>query len=118
MKWQSLTLPRQTLLMRAGDVLRCDFGTPAKGEPGYLRPAVVVTADEVLEFEQHALAVVPCTTTHRDWLSEVDVADFGVAQTHLVTTISVSRVVEETGSNIGPVALRQIRELLADLLGI
>lgn len=104
--------------MRAGDVLRCDFGTPARGEPGYLRPAVVVTADEVLEFEQRAIAVVPCTSTHRGWLSEVELADVGVAQTHLVTTISVDRVVDATGVNVGPVALQQIRELLADLLGI
>ncbi len=83
-----------------------------------MRPAVVVTADEVLQFDQHAIAVVPCTTTRRNWLSEVEVADVGVAQTHLVTTISTDRVVEATGSNVGPVVLKQIRELLADLLGI
>lgn len=104
--------------MRAGEILRCDFGTPACGEPGFMRPAVVVTADEVLQFDQHAIAVVPCTTTRRNWLSEVEVADVGVAQTHLVTTISTDRVVEATGSNVGPVVLKQIRELLADLLGI
>ena len=33
-------------------------------------------------------------------------------------TISVDRVVETTGTNTGPVALRQIRELIADLLGL
>ena len=104
--------------MRAGDVLRCDFGTPARGEPGFMRPAVVVTADEVLEFGQHAIAVVPCTTTLRGWQTEVAVGDLGVAQSHLVTTISIDRVVEDTGTNVGPVALRQIRELIADLLGI
>jgi mRNA interferase MazF len=111
-------LPQRMLLMRAGDVHLCDFGTPAEGEPGYLRPAVVVTTDEVLEFEQHALAVVPLTTTRRNWLSEVNVAEFGVAQAQLVTTISVNRVVEESGSNVGPITLRQNRELLSDLLGI
>jgi len=46
------------------------------------------------------------------------VAGFGVAQAHLPTTISVDRVVETTGTNVGPVALRQIRELIADLLGL
>ncbi len=30
----------------------------------------------------------------------------------------VVRVVETTGTNTGPVALRQIRELIADLLGL
>ena len=104
--------------MQAGDVVRCDFGTPARGEPGFIRPAVVVTADEVLEFRQRAIVVVPLTTTNRGWLSEVDVAGFGVAQAHLPTTLSVDRVVEETGTNIGSVVLRQIRELIADLIGL
>ncbi|MCC5951597.1 MAG: type II toxin-antitoxin system PemK/MazF family toxin [Acidimicrobiia bacterium] len=109
---------RVTLLMRAGDVVRVDFGTPARGEPGFVRPAIVVTVDEVLEFRQHAIVVVPCTTTRRGWLSEVDVGELGVAQAHLPTTISVDRVVESTETNIGPVALRQVRELIADLLGL
>ncbi|MCQ3809568.1 MAG: type II toxin-antitoxin system PemK/MazF family toxin [Acidimicrobiia bacterium] len=104
--------------MQAGDVVRCDFGTPARGEAGFVRPAIVITSDDVLEFRQHAIVVVPCTTTKRGWLSEVDVSGFGVAQAHLPTTISVDRVVETTGTNVGSVALQQIRELIADLLGI
>ena len=104
--------------MRAGDVIRIDFGTPARGEPGFVRPAIVVTSDDVLEFRQHAIVVVPCTTTRRGWLTEVAIAGFGVAQAHLPTTMSIDRVVETTGTNIGPVALRQIRELIADLLGL
>ncbi len=104
--------------MRAGDVVRCDFGTPARGEPGFIRPAIVVTSDDVLEFRQHAVVVVPCSTTRRGWLTEVDVAEFGVAQSHLPTTISVDRIVDMTNTNVGAVALRQIRELIADLLGI
>lgn len=72
----------------------------------------------MLEFRQHAIVVVPCTTTRRGWLSEVDIAGFGVAQAHLPTTVSVDRVVETTGTDIGAVALRQIRELNADLLGL
>jgi mRNA-degrading endonuclease toxin of MazEF toxin-antitoxin module len=105
-------------LMRAGDVLRCDFGTPARGEPGFVRPAIVVTSDEVLEFRQHAIVVVPCTTTRQGWLSEIEIARLGVAQAHLPTTISVDRVIETTGTNVGAAALRQIRELIADLLGL
>lgn len=104
--------------MRAGDVVRCDFGTPARGEPGFIRPAIVVTSDDVLEFRQHAVVVVPCSTTRRGWLSEVDIAGFGVALTHLPTTISVDRIVDTTETNVGPVTLRQIRELIADLLGL
>ncbi len=102
--------------MRAGNVVRCDFGTPARGEPGFIRPAIVVTSDDVLEFRQHAIVVVPCTTNSQGWLSEVDITGFGVAQTHLPTTISVDRIVDTTDANVGPVTLRQIRELIADLL--
>ena len=104
--------------MRAGDVVRCDFGTPARGEPGFLRPAIVVTADEVLGFRQHAIVVVPCTSVSRGWLTEVEVEGFGVAQAHLPTTVSVDRVVESAGVNIGPVALRQVRGAIADLIGL
>ena len=104
--------------MRAGDVLRFDFGTPARGEPGFIQPAVVVTADELLEFRQHAVVVVPCTTTRRGWLSEVPVEGFGVAQAHLPTTISIDRVVEPTDTNVGPVGLAQIRQVIADVLGL
>ena len=107
---------RAMSLMRAGDVVRCDFGTPSRGEPGFVRPAVIVTSDDVLEFRQHAIVVVPCAITRRGWLSEVDIAGFGVAQAHLPTTISVDRVVDTTGTNTGPVALQQIRELVADLI--
>ena len=69
------------------------------------------------------VVVVPCSTTTRGWLSEVDLGDvgdggLGVAQAHLPTTISVDRIVESTGPNVGPVALRQIRELIADILGL
>jgi|GEM_PF-501280 len=112
------TPQRVMLLMKAGEIVRFDFGTPARGEAGFVRPAIVVTSDDVLDFPQHAVVVVPCTTVERGWLTEVEVTGFGVAQAHLPTTISVDRVVETTGINVGPVALRQIRELIADLLGI
>jgi mRNA-degrading endonuclease toxin of MazEF toxin-antitoxin module len=102
--------------MRAGDVHRCDFGVSARGEPGFIRPVVVITSDDVLNFRQFAVAVVPCTKKQRGWQSEVAVGEFGVAQAHLVTTVSVDRLVETTHENVGPVALGQIRELIADLL--
>lgn len=102
--------------MRAGDVHRCDFGVPARGEPGIIRPVVVITSDDVLAFRPFAVAVVPCTKKQRGWQSEVAVGEFGVAQAHLVTTVSVDRLVETTHENVGPVALGQIRELIADLL--
>jgi mRNA-degrading endonuclease toxin of MazEF toxin-antitoxin module len=110
--------PRSTWPMRAGDVVTVDFGVPARGEPGFVRLAVVVTSDDVLEFRQSAIVVVPCTTTRRGWLTEVDVSEVGVVQSHLPTTISIERVVDQAAINVGPVALRQIRELIGELLEI
>jgi mRNA-degrading endonuclease toxin of MazEF toxin-antitoxin module len=104
--------------MRAGDVVRVDFGTPARGEPGFVRPAIVVTSNDVLEFRQAAIVVVPCTTTRRGWLTEVDIPDIGVAHAHLPTPISIDRIVETDVANVGSVALRQIRGLIAELLEI
>ena len=104
--------------MRAGDVVRVDFGMPARGEPGFVRPAIVITSNDVLEFRQAAVVVVPCTTTRRGWLTEIEIADIGVAQVHLPTTISVDRIVETDTMNIGSVALHQIRQLIAELLEI
>lgn len=102
--------------MRSGDVVRVDFGVPARGEPGFIRPAVVITADAVLEFKQHAVVVTPCTSTVRRWESELPIADFGHAQAHLPTSVSVDRVIEHTGYNIGSIALAQLRELVATII--
>ena len=104
--------------MQSGDVIRVDFGVPARGEPGFIRPAIIITSNDVLEFKQWAIAVVPCTSKQRNWLSEVEVDGFGVAQAHLPMTVSVDRVVEITDANVGPVALGQIRQVIADLLGL
>ena len=72
----------------------------------------------MLEFRQNAVVVVPCTTTTRDWLTEVEIPGFGIAQANLPTTLAVDRIVESTDTNIGPVALQQNRELIADFLGL
>lgn len=103
--------------MQAGDVLRVDFGVPRRGAPAATRPAVVVTATTVLGFRLEAVNVVPCTTAVRGWDTEVP-TDWGTAQCHAITTISLDDVVDETGSNVGPTVLAQIREVLADVLDI
>ena len=81
-----------------------------------MRPAVLLTSDDILEFRQSAVLVAPCTLTIRGWLSEVPIDGFGVAQAHLVTTVSLDRLVEATGVHVGAVTLRQIRELVGELI--
>jgi mRNA interferase MazF len=110
--------------MRAGEVIRVDFGAPAGSEPGFVRPAVLVSADVVLAHGPRTVHVVPITSnTARRYPTDVIVEASGltrgsVAQSHLCTVISTTRVVERELGDVGAVALAQIRSVLADLLDI
>lgn len=111
--------------MKAGDVVWADFGTPIGSEPGFRRPAVVITADEVLQRRPRTIHVVPLTTnTTRAMPTEVpiantDLATASSAQAHLCTVISVQRLTETAPTaRIGPVNLTKIRETVAELLDL
>ena len=41
-----------------------------------------------------------------------------MAQARLPTTMSIDRIIETAGTNVGSVAPQQSRELIADLLGL
>ncbi len=57
--------------VRRGDVWLIDLGEPVGHEPGFTRPALVVSDDR---FNRHGLAVVcPLTRSHRDYPSRVEV---------------------------------------------
>ncbi len=51
-----------TAAARAGDLAEVDSGTPLGSEPAYVRPAVVVSADVVLEAGPRTSHVVPVTS--------------------------------------------------------
>ena len=110
--------------MRPGDVVWVDFGIPAGSEPGFVRPAILVTADLILRSNPRTVHVVPTTTNvTRGLPTEVPVeADRLVqpssAQSHLCTVISTERILRSDDSNIGSTSLAQIRSLIADLLDI
>ena len=111
--------------MQAGDVLRVDFGLPVGSEPGLIHPAVVVTADVALAGGHwRTVHVVSVTSnTERAYVTDVPVAAPGldrpsVAEGHLLATIDRAQILEDDLGNIGPVALRQIRSVLADLFDI
>ena len=116
--------PTRSPLMLAGDVVWIDFGIPAGSEPGFVRPAVVVTADVILGASPRTVHVVPITSNvERSLPPEVPVRATGLqrpssAQCHLCTVISVERIVNPEGGNIGTSSLAQVRSLLADLLDI
>jgi mRNA interferase MazF len=109
----------------SGDVVRVDLGTPIGSEAGMIRPAVVVTAQRVLEHSPTVVQVVPLTTTIRGWTSEVTISadpdagldEVSAAQCQHLRAISTHRIVDAAG-NVGAMSLRQIRETVAVLLGL
>lgn len=111
-------------MMRAGDVVDVDFGMPAGSEPGFVRPAVVVTADLILAASPRTVHVVPVTSnTTRSLPTEVPVSAPGLdrpsmAQCHLCTVISTQRTEPGDRGSVGAVALAQIRSVLSDIFDI
>lgn len=110
--------------MHAGDVVRVDFAIPVGSEPGFERPAIVVTADLVLTRQPRTIHVVPVTSNvARDMVTEVRLPDDlldrpSAAQCHLCSLVSVERIAGGYGRNTGPVVLAQVRAVLGDLLDI
>jgi mRNA interferase MazF len=107
-------------MLRAGDVVELDLGLPEGSEAGLVRPAVVVTADRILQGGPNVVHVVPVTRTIRTSGSEVVIepaASNGLsvrsaAQCQHVRAIAAGRVAARLG-NVGAVSLRRLRETLA-----
>jgi mRNA interferase MazF len=112
-------------MLTSGDVVVLDLGTPLGREAGLRRPAVLVTAQRVLDASPTVIHVIPLTTTIRGFGSEVTIepdAANGLgmrcaAQCQHVRAISVRRIERSVG-NVGPVALAQIRESVGLILDI
>ena len=112
-------------MLTSGDVVDLDLGVPAGGEAGFRHPAVVVTAQPVLDARPSVVHVVPLTSTVRGFSSEVEIdADpvnglerRSAAQCQHIRTVSASRV-EGTRGNVGAAALVQIREVLGLILDV
>lgn len=114
-------------MLRSGDIVRVDFSVPRGSMPGFERPAVVVTSDDVLEHQPRTLHVVALTTnTQRRLPTDLSIDDAdglshaSVAQCHLLQVISVQDLVNGDNSigQVGPMALAQIRSIIGDLLEI
>lgn len=107
----------------SGDVVEIELGAPEGREAGMRRPAVVVTAQRILEATPSIIQVVPLTSTIRSFHSEVviepDAANgLGVAssaQCQHMRAVSPGRIVEVRG-NVGATVLTQVRETIAIIL--
>lgn len=109
----------------SGDIVLLDLGIPEGHEAGFPRPAIVVTANDVLAEGTQIVQIVPLTTTLRRYQAEVHVradafngldAD-SAAQCQHIRSVAVSRLGDVVGT-VAPKTLRQIRETLALLLDL
>ena len=104
-------------MLSSGDVVDLDLGSPEGREAGFRHPAVVVTAQRVLEAGPTVVQVVPLTSTIRSFEVEVVVEPDGsngldrrsAAQCQHVRAVAIARVGRVRG-NVGPVVLGQVRE--------
>lgn len=111
-------------MLTSGDVVELDLGVPTGREAGFPRPAVVVTAQGVLDQSPTVVQVVPVTSTVRGFRSEVSLEPSttglelpSAAQCQHVRAVSTDRIATVIG-NIGPVDLLRIRETLGLLLDL
>jgi mRNA interferase MazF len=111
--------------LTAGDVVDVDLGLPTGREVGFRHPAVVVSAQRVLDETPNVVHIVPLTSRLRAYRSEVrldpDPASGldrpSSAQCQHVRSVAVARIGDPRGT-VGPVALSQIRETIGLLLDI
>jgi mRNA interferase MazF len=109
----------------SGDVVDLDLGLPRGREAGFRHPAVVVSAQRILDAEPSVVHVVPLTTTIRPFHSEIviepDAANgldaISAAQCQHLRAVSPGRILGVRG-NVEDAVLAQIRETIAVLLDI
>ena len=109
----------------SGDVVDLDLGVPEGREAGFVHPAVVVTAQRILDAGPTVVHVVPLTTTLRGFHSELAIepdagnglSEASAAQCQQLRAVSPNRIVTTRG-NVGAITLLQIRDLIAVILDL
>jgi mRNA interferase MazF len=108
-----------------GDIVRVDFGTPRGSEAGFIRPAIVVTADAFLRFRPTTVFAVPLTRTPRSFPSHITIepddlnnlSSPSCALVEQLRAVAVERCSSSTG-NVGPAVAHQILDILALITGM
>ena len=109
----------------SGDVVDLDLGIPEGREAGFPHPAVLVTAQRVLDAMPSVIHVVPLRSTIRGFDSEIVIdldpanglQQTSAAQCQHLRAVSPSRVTTTRG-NVGPAVLAQLRDTIALLLDL
>lgn len=102
--------------MRRGEIYLCDFGEPAGHEPGYIRPAVIVSADETAA--AGVPIVAPITRTKRDYITFVETQALGetsYVQGELIGVRSTDRLMHKVGT-LDPLEMNRLETILRRLL--
>lgn len=109
----------------SGDVVDLDLGVPEGREAGFRHPAVLVTAQRILDAGPSVVHVVPLTTTVRRFHSEIVIEldddngldEVSAAQCQHLRAVSPRRILEVRG-NVGTGVLAQLRETIAVILDL
>ncbi len=109
----------------SGDVVDLDLGMPEGREAGFLHPAILVTAQRILDVSPSVVHVVPLTSTIRRFHSEIVIAAdsanglemASAAQCQHLRAVSPRRITNSRG-NVGVAVLTQVRETIAVLLDL
>jgi mRNA interferase MazF len=112
-------------MLTSGDVVHLDLGQPEGPEAAYRHPAVVITAQRILDAAPTVIQVVPLTSTLRGFHSEVVIEpddsngleQSSAAQCQHIRAVSPTRVAGTRG-NVGAVMLSQIRETIAVIIDL
>ncbi len=112
-------------MLSSGDIVDLDLGTPSGRETGFAHPAVVITAQHILDANPSVIHVVPLTSTIRRFGSEVVLQPDqlnalmveSAAQCQHIRAVSPGRIRDARG-NVGPLTLTQIRETVAVILDL
>ena len=110
-------------MQTSGDLVDLDLGQPAGREAGFLHPAIVITAQRILDARPSVVHVVPLTSTirtfHSEFVIEPDetngLSSTSAAQCQHLRAVSPPRIVVTRGK-VGPLILAQILETLAVIL--
>lgn len=109
----------------SGDVVDLELGPPEGREAGFRHPAIVVTAQRILDAAPAVVHVVPLTSTIRSFHSELLVEPdemnglevASAAQCQHLRAVSPRRIVGVRG-NVGATILTQLRETIAVILDL
>lgn len=106
-------------------MIQLDLGVPEGREAGFRHPAIVVTAQRILDAHPNVIQLVPLTSKVRGFAAEVTIEpdsanglrNPSVAQCQHIRAVSTKRVDQVIG-NVGPAMVSQIRDTLGLILDI